>query len=151
MSRLRKIMAPIASAALISASVIALAAPASAATSQRSIIPNTVKKCDSSTKNWAALYPNFGDWLVGQNAVWCIGNKGTFKIKSNTVQVFCAGNNNGTFWWFDRQTHTYGEANFEHDNSYSVIDDQETYATPDGDPIYVYQVKITGWTGSAGC
>jgi hypothetical protein len=47
----------------------------------------------------------------------CIGDKGTFNVPSNSTHVFCAGNNNGTFWWKDTANGTSGSHAFSYDHS----------------------------------
>ena len=115
------------------------------------VTPNGQGPCNSSTVNWAASYPTYGDWLLGINASRCIGEPGTFTLAANSTQVFCAGNNNGTFWWHDKTTGTSGSANFTNDHSYIVFSGKVMGAQPGGDIISVYQVRITSWSGSAGC
>ena len=124
----------------------AVGGPAEAA-----VTPNGQQACNGSTVNWAAIYPTYGDWLLGINASRCIGDKGTWTLAANSTQVFCAGNNNGTFWWHDSTTGTSGSSSFTYDHSYSVFNGRVMGAQPGGDRISVYQVRITGWTGSAGC
>jgi hypothetical protein len=140
--------------AILAAGALAFAvgSPAQAAPSLRAeATPDGAGPCNSGTVNWAAIYPTYGDYLLGINASRCIGDKGTWTLAANSSQVFCAGNNNGTFWWHDTTTGTSGSANFTDDHSYSVFSGKVTGAQPGGDKISVYQVKITSWTGSAGC
>jgi hypothetical protein len=131
-----------------SAAVLAPAAPAPAATVRPAIDQGP---CNSGTVNWAALYPTFTDWFGGVNASECFGFAGTTtSIPYNMTQVFCAGNNNGTFWWTDEQTNQTGSFKFTHDNSYSIVDGN-VGAAGMGDFFDVTKVQITGFTGSAGC
>lgn len=149
MKRLHKVLAVSAAAALLSTAIIAAGEGTAFA---------TVESCNSGTKNWAALYPSASAWLLGVDATACIGNKGTFAVSGSysPTQVFCAGNNSGIDWYFDETKGTYADHTFWPDTSYYVSNG--TYKTTPGDDIWgnidqldVYQVEITGWSGSAGC
>jgi hypothetical protein len=141
--------------AFSSVAVALTAAPASA----------TVVTCNSSTKTWAALYPNlFGNpsWQNGSGATYCFGNKGlNVNIPYNQTEVFCAGNNSGVVSYIDL---SYGNGavvshTFWTDTSYAVYNGTYTQGPPEvyypGEPtpdtIVVTAVQINGWSGSAGC
>jgi hypothetical protein len=116
-----------------------------------SIRPEGAQACNGNTVNWAADYPTYTDWTLGIDASECIGDKGTFNVPSNSTHVFCAGNNNGTFWWKDTANGTSGSHAFSYDHSYSLSGGVIVGADPANLTMDVYKVQITGWTGSAGC
>jgi hypothetical protein len=153
MKRLGKIMATmlVAWAVVSGVTTTASASTVAANAVQTAVTPHAVSTCNGNTVNWAATYPTYFDWLAGQNATYCIGFRGTWRVPYNQTQVFCAGNNYGHFWWYDLDTGEYGDAAFSSDRSYSMVDNRAFGASTQGDFVYVYQVRIDGWTGSAGC
>lgn len=152
MKRLGRIVATMLVASAVMFGLVATASAATAAPQTATATPNAVKRCDSSTVNWAATYPTYGDWLAGRNASHCIGGRGTWNVPANATEVFCAGNNHGHFWWHNLDTGAYGSANFSSDRSYSVgMNNAVMGANVHAARIYVYKVRIDGWTGSAGC
>lgn len=127
---------------VVAATIAASAVPAARA---------DVRRCDSGTKNWVALYPTWEDWLVGRNASYCIGDRGTWTVPANNTQVFCAGNNRGTVTFYDRDTEEVYTKSFSPDRSYSNTAGFWRGASPAADTLEILSVKITGWSGSAGC
>jgi hypothetical protein len=147
----RRMLAAVAAAGIIGSSLFAVAAPsASASASAR---PDTVKACDSSTKNWVATYPTVGDWLVGRDATHCIGGVSDNSLPWNETEVICAGNNKGYVKYYDLTTLTTATHSFWPDTSYEVVNGtyKEAPAAAVVDTIDVEQVQITGDSGSAGC
>jgi len=118
-----------------------------------------VRSCNSSTVNWAAIYPDYQDWLVGTGVESCIGDKGTWTItKADQLEgagVFCAGNNYGSVTW-KVWTGVTRTTSFTDDRSYSVVFNTAGVpvwngANPAYAPFTVLSVTINGWRGSAGC
>ena len=145
----RRMLTAVAAASIIGTSLFAIAAPSASASAR----PDTVKACDSSTKNWVALYPTVGDWLIGQDATYCVGGVSDNGIPANNTQVFCAGNNSGFVKYKDKTTGTTATHSFWPDTSYEVVNGVYKEAPVDAvvDTIDVLQVQITGDSGHAGC
>lgn len=149
MKRVHQVLAGSGAVALLSTAIIAAGAGSAFA---------GVQACNGNTVNWAALYPTTSAWVDGSGATACIGDKNTWSVSSaySPTQVFCAGNNNGKFWYHDEHEGTSGSHAFSYDTSYYVSNGTVKTASWTGDFSYadnldVYQVQITGWTGSAGC
>ena len=136
---------------VLATAVVALAAVAITAGAAAPAARADVRRCDSSTKNWVALYPTWEDWLVGRNASYCIGFRGTWDVPTNNTQVFCAGNNRGTVTFYDRNTEEVYTKSFSPDRSYSNTSGFWRGASPAADSLDILSVTITGWSGSAGC
>ena len=130
-----------------------VSASSSSSSSLASAQPDTVKACDSSTKNWAATYPTVGDWLVGRGATHCIGGVSVNSLPYNDTEVFCAGNNKGFVKYYDLKTLETATHSFYPDTSYEVVNGKYQVVNVDdvADPIEVDIVQITGDSGKAGC
>jgi hypothetical protein len=98
----------------------------------------TGEVCSSSTAHWFTLHIY---WDGGTWQYYCYGNKGSFSWPDdNQISWACAGNNYGTFVYFDWATKKNVTVNFTPGWSANLGSDDE-----------LVSLSITKWSGSYNC
>jgi hypothetical protein len=108
--------------------------------SGQKIIPNvlTGDQCSSSTAHWFTVHIY---WDGGVWQYWCYGGNGSFSWPDdNQIAWACAGNNYGTFVYYDWATGKDVTVNFSPGWSTNLGADDE-----------MVSLKLTGWKGSYNC
>ncbi|MGD0684979.1 MAG: hypothetical protein ABSA03_07650 [Streptosporangiaceae bacterium] len=98
----------------------------------------TGEVCSSSTAHWFTIHVY---WDGGTWQYWCYGGAGSFSWPDdNQIAWACAGNNYGTFVYFDWATKKNVTVNFSPGWSQNLGSDDE-----------LVSLKITKWSGSDNC